>query len=234
MFFDQAFINSVEDSPIEGIVKACDLALAKQKEIENQQEWTEAEHELLWDASTFVKLVLEDNEISLEIEYPAVTPEIATNIPALIGYLEAIKNALNGLATEVRITSYQNRYSTIIKSRFAYEFSQGDFNRIQVLVNEIREQILGNELLEEDHKQRLLKRLESLQSELHKRVSDLDRFWGLIGDAGVVLGKLGKDSKPIVDRIKEVAEIIWNTQARTEELPSGTQNPMIEHDEEQP
>ncbi|KEF32622.1 hypothetical protein D777_01256 [Marinobacter nitratireducens] len=44
----------------------------------------------------------------------------------------------------------------------------------------------------------------------------------------MVLGKLGKDAKPIVDRIREVAEIVWKTQARTEELPSGTDNPVLE------
>ena len=62
---------------------------------------------------------------------------------------------------------------------------------------------------------------------MHKKVSDLDRFWGLIGDAGVVLGKLGNDAKPIVDRIKEVAEIVWQTQSRAEELPSGTKIPLL-------
>jgi hypothetical protein len=73
----------------------------------------------------------------------------------------------------------------------------------------------------------LLSRLEKLQSELHKRVSDLDRFWGLVGDAGVVLGKLGTDAKPIVDRVREIAQITWKTQSRTEELPSNISNPMI-------
>jgi hypothetical protein len=74
-----------------------------------------------------------------------------------------------------------------------------------------------------------LKRLESLQAEMHKRVSDLDRFWGLIGDAGVVLGKFGKDAKPFVDRIRDIADIVWRTQSRAEELPSGTSSPLLEN-----
>ncbi len=53
-----------------------------------------------------------------------------------------------------------------------------------------------------------------MQSELHKKISDVDRYWGLVAEAGVVLGKLSKDSKPIVARIKELAEIIWTTQSR--------------------
>ena len=57
----------------------------------------------------------------------------------------------------------------------------------------------------------------------------MDRFWGLIGDAGVVVGKLGNDAKPIVDRIREIADIVWRTQSRAEELPSGTKLPQLEN-----
>ena len=87
-------------------------------------------------------------------------------------------------------------------------------------------------MFEEDHKQRLLKRIEKLQAELHKKVSDLDKFWGLVGDAGVVLGKFGKDAKPLVDRITEIAKIVWQTQARAEELPSGTDMPLLSEQDE--
>ena len=58
-------------------------------------------------------------------------------------------------------------------------------------------------------------------------MSNLDRLWGLIGEAGVVLGKFGKDAKPLVDRIREITQIAWRTQARAEELPSGTTLPLL-------
>lgn len=61
-------------------------------------------------------------------------------------------------------------------------------------------------------------------------MSDLVRFWGLVGDAGVVLAKLGDDAKPIVDRIREIADIVWQTQGRAEELPSGATLPQIGHE----
>ena len=99
---------------------------------------------------------------------------------------------------------------------------------MQHLINELRVQISKTDALEQEHQQRLLRRLEKLQAEMHKKVSDLDRFWGLVGDAGVVLGKLGNDAKPIVDRIKEIASIVWRTQSRAEELPSGTELPSLE------
>ena len=129
----------------------------------------------------------------------------------------------------MKLESLRSRFKTSIGNRFCYEFSQGDIDRIQLLVNQLRELISNVSGLEKDHQTRLLQRLEKLQAEIHKKVSDLDRFWGLIGDAGVVLGKLGDDSKPIVDRVKEIANIVWQTQARSEELPSGIPLPFIEH-----
>ena len=46
-------------------------------------------------------------------------------------------------------------------------------------------------------------------------------------DAGVALGKFGIAAKPFVDRVKEIAEIVWRTQARAEELPSGTKLTLL-------
>ena len=53
----------------------------------------------------------------------------------------------------------------------------------------MRQLLTDSELFDANHKERLLKKLESLQAEVHKQVSSLDKFWGLIGEAGVVLGK---------------------------------------------
>ncbi len=63
-------------------------------------------------------------------------------------------------------------------------------------------------------------------------MSNLDRFWGFVGDAGVVMKKLGEDAKPITDRIKDIMEPIWNAQARAEELESGSPNPFLKENNE--
>ncbi|MBL4586070.1 MAG: hypothetical protein JKX84_03300 [Flavobacteriales bacterium] len=125
----------------------------------------------------------------------------------------------------------QERLKLLFDNVFCYEFTEGDLGKIQELVNELREIISASELFTADHQQRILRRLEKLQGELHKKVSDLDRFWGLIGDAGVVIGKFGNDAKPIVDRIKEIADIVWRTQSHSEGLPSGTQIPLLKSGE---
>ncbi|WP_088556261.1 hypothetical protein [Marinobacter sp. es.042] len=121
-----------------------------------------------------------------------------------------------------------NKKKAKLEKGFYYEFTDGDLKRIQEIINELREKISVSELFEENHKTRLLRRLERLQSELHKRMSDVDRLWGLVGDAGVVIGKFGTDAKPFVDRIREISDIVFRTQARAEELPSAAKNPLLE------
>jgi len=46
------------------------------------------------------------------------------------------------------------------------------------------------------------------------------------------LGKLGEGAKPFVDRIKEIVDIGWKSQARAEQLQSDAENPMIGHESE--
>jgi hypothetical protein len=153
------------------------------------------------------------------------------NIDEVVEFFVSKNSHFQEIVTQEKAYNSRERYSRIFSNAFMYEFSEGDLKRIQVLINELRDNITNSELFDAKHQARILGRLEKLQSELHKKVSDVDRFWGLVGDAGVALGKFGNDAKPIVDRIKEITQIVWNTQARSEELPSGTSIPKIIREE---
>ncbi|MCG8037761.1 MAG: hypothetical protein JAZ19_12090 [Candidatus Thiodiazotropha taylori] len=230
MFFSEDFIAEVEENPVIGIVKACNLTFDELSNLmTDENSWNESEHELLWEAASFISIVLKEEGIDLPFNFPEPTGDIQSNSKATHEYMQAVKKHFEEKSVLLKVQAYTGRYKSALRSSFAYEFSQGDLERIQILINELRLNIGENNTLDDGHKRRLLRRLENLQSELHKRVSDLDRFWGLVGDAGVVLGKLGKDAKPIVDRTRELAEIVWKTQARSEELPSDMENPMLEH-----
>ena len=73
---------------------------------------------------------------------------------------------------------------------FLHEFAEEDIGRIRQLLAEIRDLITGTDELDQNHKQRLFRRLDQLENELAKKVSDLDRFWGLFGDVNVAIRKL--------------------------------------------
>lgn len=128
------------------------------------------------------------------------------------------------------IENSKNRFDNLFNNIFSYEFEDNDLKRIQTLINELRENLTESKVFEEKHKARLLKRLESLQAELHKKMSNLDKFWGLLGDAGIALGKFGTDAKPFTDRIIEMTRIIGRTQAKGEGLPNDFELPQMSSD----
>lgn len=160
------------------------------------------------------------------------------NKAASSSFVANVQSQIEALQKRESAISFQreaeNRFKQIIKSGFGYDFSEADISRVQTLIDELRKLLTADSSLDDDHKRRLLFRLEKLQKELHKRVSDLSNFYTLMGDAGVALGKLGTDAKPFVDRIKEILQIGWKAQARAEKLPSSADNPMIGHDGEVP
>jgi len=210
--------------------------LALEKIIKDHRSVIEAEGRISlkqYDLIALAYIFLRETEIDIDEPELVGDPKadwenIASWFQRLSGIIDADIKSLKSAEIRNEIEERSNRYSAFFRKGFYYTFTDPDLKRIQSLITELRALIAETADLEESHRQRLLRRLEKLQSELHKRVSDLDRFWGLVGDAGVVLGKLGRDAKPIVDRIREIAELTWRTQARSEELPSDARFPRLE------
>lgn len=230
MLYNEVFLDSLREDPVLGTIELCDR-LFEALATSGTQEWLEADYEFLLEAYALMVEVVDAGLLSQSFNYPKVPGAFSRDAcQTLYQYFDYVKKKCESERALLRVDSLRNRFRIGLGRSFSYEFSQGDLERIQTLVNNLRESISTATGLQSEHQQRLLRRLERLQSELHKKVSDLDRFWGLIGDAGVVLGKLGTDAKPIVDRIREIADIVWQTQSRAEELPSGTKLPQLEHD----
>jgi hypothetical protein len=147
-------------------------------------------------------------------------------------FFKDLKSVLAEQLILLKSAQFSIKYQAKFGNVFAYEFSEGDLEKIQSLINDLRQSISVSDLFEDEHKRRLLARLEKIQAELHKKMADLDRFWGLVGDAGVVIGKFGRDAKPFVDRIKEISDIVWRTQSRAEELPSDSPMELLNSESE--
>lgn len=230
MLFDEAFITELKEDPIGGVVAICNRVYKEMDD--NRNEWYNSDYEVLTEAFALIDSIIESGLISYDPQRPEITGEMPEDCRSIILYIRALETHFSSQATKLKFDRMKSTFKISLGSVFSYEFSQGDLSRIQSLINELREKIASSNHFEHEHQQRLLRRLEKIQTELHKRVSDLDRFWGLIGDAGVVLGKFGNDAKPLVDRIKEIAEIVWQTQSRAEELPSGTPIPLLARSKE--
>lgn len=154
------------------------------------------------------------------------------NITSSAKDMENVRDVFREVEVKLEIIAKKSHYEKELErmgvkigSAFGYEFTEGDFTRIQTLINELREQLTNSTMFEEDHRRRILERLEKLQRELHQKMSSMDLFWGLLGDAGVALGKFGKDAKPFVDRVREITEIAWKATAYAHKLQSNLPSP---------
>ncbi|MNX77823.1 hypothetical protein D3C86_1093830 [compost metagenome] len=159
---------------------------------------------------------------------PLVAPKgnIVEDCLAMVQFVHKIDAAVQAQANLQKFEEIQERMSKRLGVGFIYEFSQGDLDRIQTLLSELRKEISTSTLYTDGHRDRLLARLEKLQAETHKKMANIDKFWSLLGDAGVALGKFGENSKPMFDRINEILKIVWRTQARAEDLPSDAPPPL--------
>jgi len=227
VLFDEEFLVQITEKPVEGVLDVC--TRVKENLSNDPHEWLQTDHEVLLEALALIDSLVEANIVSTPFSLPDITGDIGDDCKYIHQYLDSLEQFYKAESSKLKLQNLKAHFRTNIGNGFRYEFSQGDLDRIQILVNELREQVFKSDDFEDDHKRRLLSRLEKLQAELHKKMSDLDRFWGLIGDAGVAVGKFGDDVKPIVDRIKEITEIVWRTQARAEELPSDSPLPKLEN-----
>lgn len=227
--FDESFVDGLPDEPILALQELVDYEMRVFGEI---PPGAEVEHYDFFIECYALAKVLAGNIDDLFITIPGLEGDRSTVVSVVHEFFSELDRLLAAAVIETKEAAYERRYTAKFGKGFAYEFSEGDIKKIQRLVNELRQLISESALFEDGHKSRLLKRLERLQSEMHKRVADLDRFWGLVGDAGVVIGKFGNDAKPFVDRIREISDVVWRTQSRAEELPSDTPMDMIKHDDD--
>jgi len=228
MISDQ-FFKSEGGTYLEQVLKACNIfkewneSVLSNMEIDNYSEYIDSyaamEAYLLVNGFEFNQLVFSSD---LQLNINSVKTFFNTT-------QEIFDRKYRERFAEESITDARMKYRQQFDVGFLYRFSDGDLSRIQELLNELRDLISRSNDFDAKHKERLLLRLESLQKEMHKKMSSLDKFWGLVGDAGVVIGKFGKDAKPFVDRIREITQIIWSIQARAEELPGNTMMPLLEN-----
>lgn len=227
---DEEFIENLKKYPAEYLIKA--IKYYRSQLSDDAEEWHESDLEYLLSAYALVSEIVEAKLIDIYLSPIDLSNNFTENCKNLNFALSEAESLLATKEAEAKFLKIKDQLKITLGTGFSYEFTDGDLKTIQSLINDLREKITSQINLEEEHRLRLLKRLEALQRELHKKISDLDRFWGLIGDAGVVLGKLGEDAKPIVDRIRDIANIVWRTQAHCEQLPSGTNAPLIKESED--
>lgn len=144
--------------------------------------------------------------------FPQIGPARHQNISGVAGYFNqlrtVVRSELSSRHSKGYFESKTEEYVALFSKVSVYEFSEPDLKRAHGLVNELRDLIRDSTLITEEHKRRLLRKLEAMRGELHRRTSDIDRFWGFIGEAGIAMRKFGEDLAPISERVLELGGIV--------------------------
>ena len=147
-----------------------------------------------------------------------------------------ILDVLNKYYLDVVAKETSSQYKNIF-TRKIYSFSDEEYNSIQDHINNLRTKLQNSEDFDPNHKERLLKKLEELQKELHKKMSSLDKFLGGFLSVAHTLGLSAKEAKPFTNDVKDILDITLNAKSRGENLPENTNQIettnlfQIEHDE---
>lgn len=142
---------------------------------------------------------------------PELGPQRHQNMATVKAYFNQVRdNARTELASRHAkgyFDSKTEQYLSVFNRLAGYEFSDPDFQRVQELVNELRDLMHASTLMSDDQKRRLLRKLEAFRAELHRKTNDIERFWGFLAEATIAIRKFGEDFKPIAERIMELAGI---------------------------
>lgn len=223
------YLEHINENPISGAVKLCGFIRFTN---DQNPEWSDDLIDLTLQAFTVLEALISEGQISVKTVLPSIWEGSPIEMAmAALGFVLAVEEELANQASAIKLNSYRQKYSNLLSKRPAYEFTEGDIEQIQEHVNQLRKLLQAATDLDEGHRARMLKRLEAFQAELHKKMSDLTKFFGFMGDMGVAIRKLGQDAKPIVDRYEQIIRAGWQAEARSAGLPHDSEMPRIGHDE---
>ncbi|SPE60569.1 hypothetical protein SBV1_460028 [Verrucomicrobia bacterium] len=144
--------------------------------------------------------------------FPEIGPQRHQNISSVTTYFNQLRGVVRTELSSRHARGYfeskTEEYVSLFSKLAVYEFSEVEFKRVHDLVNELRDLIRDSSLIAPEHKRRLLRKLEAMRGELYQKTSDIDRFWGFIGEAGIAMRKFGADLAPISDRVLELGGIV--------------------------
>ena len=123
--------------------------------------------------------------------------------------------------TEAFTTSASERIDAFKPTGVRYSISEDQLDTVQERINEIRAILSKADGIAEHHRERLLKRLEALQKELHKTMPSMDRFFGTVLEVSAFAARLSEDGARIAHNCHDMFFIGLNKITTAAGLPPG-------------
>jgi len=210
------FLESLPDQTWLGLKQICDHFLTFDNSLEDFQRADNYDSYL--EALALVESYTEARGLNFNRKPPIGTADKTIDLirSSIFGLCRTVETKL----AEITLEEAKERFKDHLNGAFLYEFSDGDLKRIQDILDLLRCEISASTSVEESHKQRILEKLEKLQSELHKKESNLDKYFGIAGEILALVRKSGDAALPWAKCVKEILSIVWQAQLRFYELPS--------------
>jgi hypothetical protein len=113
-----------------------------------------------------------------------------------------------------RAEALEEHFAALFDGQLGYELTDPQLIELRKLVNELQEKISGPSELPDHRRDRLLKRLEKLQLELHHKLASLDRLYGTSMEVLVVAQNLREKAPPVLDLAGRIFAIVWAIHSR--------------------
>lgn len=176
------------------------------------------------------KMIEEDQNNELDTNLSIET------IACINAFIQLNKLEVNLINYNVKDISFSRKFITILNSYYQsfihdnidlqfslfeakeYIFEEENYKTIQDTLNKLRDDLQKTKLFDEEHKQRLLDKLENLQKELHRKMSTLDKTLGQLVSIATALGTAGEKAKPMFDRINETIKSVLRVQNKKDKI----------------
>jgi len=113
-----------------------------------------------------------------------------------------------------KVDSLQEHFEVLLNNDLGYDLSDAQLIDLRRWVTELQAKISAARMLPEHRRERLLKRLEELQQELHTKLSSLDRLYGTTMEVVVIAQTLGESSQSVIDIAAKIFGVVWAVQSR--------------------
>lgn len=108
-----------------------------------------------------------------------------------------------------------------------YTLGEEDCRKIQELINELRDTINADASIADEHKKRLLKKLEQFQTELNKEHPNYKEFWYYVMTNIAYANAALIEAEPIINILYKVTDILIKPMSTLSGLPKGLNSKAI-------
>ncbi len=226
--FDEDYLHSLPTDPVAACTTICADAVAFYKEqlAESGAVTLIEDHEVYLRAFALLNAYTATHPHDYSQPLPELTRSPEQNSRAILKYMHELKQFLQKKAVEGQLDSMRTEYSLLLeKGKVRYKFNDDDKRNIRRDIHMLRQFVTGHPKIEQQQRTRMLTRLGKLETELGNPEPDLDRFWGLVGEASLYAVKVQENADTIVNGIRRMLAVVWRVQCESTKLP--TETPLI-------